>query len=146
MAVAKNIKQFGQYLSALLMLAVTALMTLQVVARYIFNSPIDWSEEVCRILFVAMIFVGAISADHIRVDVIPKKILDKIQNYLNLIILLLHTAYFVGVIVIFAVFQRPINVFSTPLLEIPMFYLLAIAPLCFALILIREWAEFKNRS
>ena len=113
MAVAYYIRQFGKVCSAVLMLAVTAIMTLQVVSRYVFNSPIDWTEEVCRILFVAMIFVGAISAEHIRVDVIPKKILAKISTLLNAVILLIQSLYFLSVIVIFAIYQRPNTTFST---------------------------------
>lgn len=145
MAVAYYIKQFGKVCSAVLMLAVTAIMTLQVVSRYVFNSPIDWTEEVCRILFVAMIFVGAVSAEHIRVDVIPKKILAKIAKPLDAVILLIQALYFLSVIVIFAIYQRPNTTFSTPMLEIPMFYLLAIAPICFGLIVVKEWIEYKSK-
>lgn len=144
MTVAETIKKAAQYVSAGLMLLVTVVMTLQIVSRYIFNSPIDWTEEVCRILFIGMIFVGAVSADHIRVDVIPKTIKQRFQHFIDTVILLLHTVYFVTIVAVFLYFQRPGQSFSTPMLDIPMYYLLAIAPLCFSLIVIKDWASLKK--
>lgn len=144
MTVADCIKKSGQYGSAVLMLAVTVVMSAQIISRYIFNSPIDWTEEVCRILFIAMIFVGAVSADHIRVDVIPNTIKQKFQKIIDLVILILHTVYFITILAVFLYYQRPGKSFSTPMLDIPMYYLLAIAPLCFAFIVIKDWTSLKK--
>jgi TRAP-type C4-dicarboxylate transport system permease small subunit len=144
MTVADFIKKAGQYGSAVLMLAVTVVMSVQIISRYIFNSPIDWTEEVCRILFIAMIFVGAVSADHIRVDVIPTTINQKFQKIIDLVILILHTVYFIIILVVFLYYQRPGKSFSTPMLDIPMYYLLAIAPICFGLIVIKDWTSLKK--
>lgn len=145
MTVGNFIKRIGQFGSAVLMFALTAIMTLQVVARYIFNSPFDWTEEVCRIFFIAMIFVGAVSADHICVDVIPESIKQRYKFIIDKIILLLHTLYFGLIIGIFLYFQRSGTTFNTPMLEIPMYYLLAIAPICFALIVVKDWSTIKQK-
>lgn len=144
MTVADFIKKAGQYGSAVLMLAVTVVMSVQIISRYIFNSPIDWTEEVCRILFIAMIFVGTVSADHIRVDVIPNTIKQKFQKIIDLVILILHTVYFITISAVFLYYQRPGKSFSTPMLDIPMYYLLAIAPICFGLIVIKDWISLKK--
>ncbi len=144
MTVADFIKKAGQYGSAVLMLAVTVVMSVQIISRYIFNSPIDWTEEVCRILFIAMIFVGAVSADHIRIDVIPNIIKHKFQKIIDLVILILHTVYFITILAVFLYYQRPGKSFSTPMLDIPMYYLLAIAPICFGLIVIKDWTSLKK--
>lgn len=39
------------FLAAMLMM-LTALVMLQIVMRYVFNSPLTWSEELCRMLLV----------------------------------------------------------------------------------------------
>jgi hypothetical protein len=41
---------------SLALFALTALVFAQVVSRYIFNSPISWTEEMARILFVWICF------------------------------------------------------------------------------------------
>ena len=42
--------------------ALNALVFTQVVSRYIFNSPISWTEEMARILFVWICFMGTFLA------------------------------------------------------------------------------------
>src|SRR5699024_380110 len=53
------------------------LVLINVLMRFIFNSGIDFAEELLRILFVWMIFIGAVVAikdqSHIRVDLFIKK-------------------------------------------------------------------------
>lgn len=144
MTVSDFIKKASQYGSAILMLAVAVVMSVQIISRYIFNSPIDWTEEVCRILFIAMIFVGSVSADHIRVDVIPNTVKQKFQKIIDLVILILHTVYFITILAVFLYYQRLGKSFSTPMLDIPMYYLLAIAPICFGLIVIKDWTSLKK--
>lgn len=76
----------------------TILVFTNVVLRYIFNSGIPWGEEFSRILFIWMVFIGAISVfkdnGHIKIDIllnhIPaagKKILLFIGNILMLFVL-----------------------------------------------------------
>lgn len=139
MAVVKIINAFGNIASSLLMFAITAIMTLQVVARYIFNAPFEWTEEICRILFVAMIFFGAISAEHIQVNAFTQKLKQAVLRKVNTFNLILQTFYFSSVIYLFIVYYKPSNSTATPMLEIGMYYLFAIAPLTFLLILIKDW-------
>lgn len=48
----------------------------QVVSRYIFNSPLTWSEELSRYLFIWLSFLGAWVAwnrrEHLGIDVLPE--------------------------------------------------------------------------
>lgn len=44
---------------AVLMAALIALVSVQVVMRYFFGNPLPWSLEVSRILFVWIVFLGA---------------------------------------------------------------------------------------
>lgn len=57
-----------------ILLVIVALTSMQVVARYVFNSPFNWPEELSTILLVWMTFIGATALtrrnDHIRVELI----------------------------------------------------------------------------
>ena len=59
-------------LCSLLLVAMSALLILQVVLRYAFNAPLFWIEEVCTYLLVSVTFLGAAFAwgrrEHITVD------------------------------------------------------------------------------
>ena len=53
----------------------TALVIMNVILRYVFNSGLSWSEEACRFLFIWVTFLGAILAndaalhgEHMRMD------------------------------------------------------------------------------
>ena len=73
----------------------TILVFAQVVARYVFDSPFHWQEEVCLYFFILLILCGTILAmrnkGHISVDLIDdllsekaKKIMDVIRELLTL--------------------------------------------------------------
>lgn len=51
---------------AVLMLLLIGLVSAQVVMRYVFNAPLVWSEELARMVFVYLTFVGAALAFHRR--------------------------------------------------------------------------------
>ncbi|GAA5344356.1 TRAP transporter small permease [Planifilum fimeticola] len=65
-------------LIALSLAGMSALVFLNVVLRYFFDSGITWSEEMSRFLFVWMVFLGAIAAlkerMHLAVDVVFKRL------------------------------------------------------------------------
>ena len=47
------------WLFSLLTIAMVAVVFLQVLNRYVFNNPLSWTEEVSRIIFIYMTFLGA---------------------------------------------------------------------------------------
>ncbi|WP_299739919.1 TRAP transporter small permease subunit [uncultured Roseobacter sp.] len=56
-----------------LMLAVVVLTVSQVFARYVLNSSIIWAEEANRLLYVWVILLAAIGADHMRIGLVADK-------------------------------------------------------------------------
>jgi TRAP-type C4-dicarboxylate transport system permease small subunit len=48
-----------EILTATLLLVVVGLVSAQVVARYVFNASLTWSEEAARMTFVYLTFLGA---------------------------------------------------------------------------------------
>lgn len=79
----------------------TALVIMNVILRYVFNSGLSWSEEACRFLFIWVTFLGAILAndaglhgEHMRMDFvvemfhgIPRKIVEVFALLLVLVML-----------------------------------------------------------
>jgi TRAP-type C4-dicarboxylate transport system permease small subunit len=61
-----------------LMVAITAVVFLQVISRYVFNYPFDWPEEMARYLFVWVALLGAALAlrrgAHFSIDALVKKL------------------------------------------------------------------------
>ena len=53
---------------------ISILMTLQIIMRYVFNNPLQWTDEISRMSMVWMTFLGSVIAfrekEHICVDLI----------------------------------------------------------------------------
>lgn len=147
MTVIKLIRNFGTFISATLIFLITVLMILQIIARYVFNAPLDWAEEACILAFFAMIFFGALSADHIRITSIVEKFSSHLQKVISTLNLLLQTAYFSVIIYLFLAYYKFSATTTTNVLEFPMYILFAIIPFIFLLILIKDWLLFlKDRT
>ena len=62
------------WLSALILAAMTILITVQVICRFVLHAPLAWSEEAARFAFIWMTFfagyVGARQAQHISVELV----------------------------------------------------------------------------
>jgi TRAP-type C4-dicarboxylate transport system permease small subunit len=60
----------------------------QVVARYVFGHPITWTEEICRYLFVWVVFVGAGVAErsraHITLDYVTSRLPRRAMRWLDI--------------------------------------------------------------
>lgn len=93
---------FNRRLSNLFTNVATILLTLFVIAtlfgvfsRYVFNSPLVWSEEAARNLNIWSVFLGATvavyKADHLRVDIIDRSVEhwpQAVRSLLSLILVL----------------------------------------------------------
>jgi TRAP-type C4-dicarboxylate transport system permease small subunit len=86
-----------KYMAAILLGAMTILVFLQVLFRYVLNHPLDWSEELSSFAFVWMALLGASIGlkrnEHPRLDLVinlfPKKIQNVVMGIYNLGILFL---------------------------------------------------------
>ncbi len=70
--VIKGLVRLEQWVAIALLVTILATMGLQVIARYVFGSPISWSEEVARLGMIWLTFIAAgfVAArrQHIAVD------------------------------------------------------------------------------
>lgn len=120
--------QLSGYAMALMMV----LIVIQVIARYVFVSPLSWSEELTRAVFVWFTMVGVYLAfrqgRHIGIEAFPrlmgnlgKKIVRIIENIVVLAFIVIMTWY--GMSYAMSMSQ------NTPALRIPMWLIYGIIPL-----------------
>lgn len=78
-----------EFLLGFLLCAMSVILMLQVIMRYIFSNPLIWSEEAARYCFVIAAFASCGYCVRrnviIRVDVISQKFPARIQKVLELI-------------------------------------------------------------
>ena len=88
---------------ALLMLLLVGLVSLQVVMRYVFNAPLVWSEELGRMAFVYLTFVGAglafLRGENLRLALLPDAMPRRARLTLRLVIGVLELAFMTVVLV-----------------------------------------------
>ena len=76
---------------------------IQVIARYVFNNSLTWSEEFARYIFVWQIWLGASYAakinKHINITVAREKFPQRVQIILEALVLVLWIAFAVFMVV-----------------------------------------------
>lgn len=129
-----------RYLLVFLVGLLTVSVFLQVLIRFVFKSPLPWTEEVARIAFVYSIFVGATigvrDRAHISVDFLVVLLPPPARRALKLV-----TNLVVAVLLCFVIWQgiefvRQTGVQMTPVMLIPFRYLYIVIPASGALMLL----------
>lgn len=135
------------HLAAWLLFAIGAMLTYEVVARYFFNSPTIWAEELSRLAMIWAVFIGSAGLlygrDHIRVTVLVDQFPEVFRRICEVISLV-----FVAVISGFvAWFGTPtaLNSFEVgrttgSMLDMPAWWMQASIPIGFALLALQALA------
>jgi TRAP-type C4-dicarboxylate transport system permease small subunit len=127
------------------------LVAYQVIARYILNDPSSWSEELARIVFIYMTFLGAALAIKrgrslkitVFIDRLPPKLRFISYNLINGTISI--------VFLIFAVYYsywliRTLSASHTPSLELPVSVLYVSVPIGCLLMIVYYLEEFTQKK
>lgn len=79
----------------LLMTVLVAVTFMQVLARFVFKVPISWSQELVKLCFVWVIFLGSAIAvkegTHLTLDMLTSVLPDRVRRIIRIGILLLMT-------------------------------------------------------
>lgn len=124
---------FLEWVICALFAAIIILGGLQVFFRYILESSLVWSEEVSKILFFYIIYIGAVLAirnsSFASVDFLSRKFPPKFKRQVDLLIWALIVCFLVTVIILGT--QITLNTVDqiTPALEIPQAIIYFILPL-----------------
>jgi len=83
----------------IILINMVAVITLQITMRYIFNSPLKWSEELARFSYgwFCLFGIALVTKEraHLTISFITDKLPSKIQYVLNIFSLLIMLVFFV---------------------------------------------------
>ena len=131
-----------ELMALLLMAAMTTVVFVAVVLRYAFNSPIGWSDELAKICFTWLVFIGGAvgvrRGAHISIDAAvawlparPRKVVAFVADALVAAVLAVFIYY--GALLVQMTF-----VVTTPSLRLPVGMVYAAAPIGSALMLLHQ--------
>lgn len=87
MIMIKRGRQILNGITILIFLMMFSIVTINVVARYVFNAPIPWAGELSRYSFVSIIYLGAIIAfrdkAHIGLDILLEYFPDQLRKVID---------------------------------------------------------------
>lgn len=130
--------------SAVLLFAIGAMLTYEVVARYFFNAPTIWAEELSRLFLIWAVFLASAgllaSRDHIRITVLIDRAPKAVRRVAD-VFSYLFVAVITGLIAWhgYPIAQKSFEVGRSTgsMLDIPSWWAQAAVPLCFALVTIQ---------
>jgi TRAP-type C4-dicarboxylate transport system permease small subunit len=86
----------------LLLVAMTAIVNLQIVARYVFHAPMIWPEEVTRLTLVWLTFLGAAAMGRRAADIAVTTFVEGLSTTGQRLALLVRDAVLVALFVLVA--------------------------------------------
>lgn len=139
-AIEQGISKALNIVGIVMFLGVVGITFAQVLTRYVFRTPIASSEEMSRIFFIWISFLGAAMVmkenEHIRLDVVKEYLGSRgsliLELFIQLIILIFNTVMVTQGIYLMSITTRQV----TSVTRIPMSYIYLIIPLSFGIMLI----------
>jgi len=137
----KTLNQIAEKLLIIFLLANVTFVFMEVIFRYVFNSPLGWTYEVTVYLMVWSAFLGSSivsrKREHISVDSLVNKLPFKYRKIVNVIsnLLVLYFLYFIitsGLDMI-----EMTSGARSPSLRIPMIWVYSSIPIGFGLIVLQ---------
>lgn len=154
----KSIPKDGEVILSACFLTITvAVVVLNVILRYLFQSGLFWVEEVATTCFIWSVFIGAAAAYrhkmHIGIDLITKLFPQKTRDIISIVISILMVLINGYITYLSTLFIQQNRLKRTPVLDIPALYVNLAITVGFSLItihaiafVIRETKELRNIS
>ncbi|MHB0867936.1 MAG: TRAP transporter small permease [Chloroflexota bacterium] len=141
------IRNFEEIVVGVFMTLMSLATFSNVVARYLFNSPIQWAEEFSRYAFIWIVFMGAAICTkrkrHIVIDgfvlAMPKRLRPLFALLADLMVLVLMAAVIYYSVILARSATQP-----TATLQIPQYVVYSIVPVSGALILLYSLRDLKS--
>jgi TRAP-type C4-dicarboxylate transport system permease small subunit len=84
-----KLRKLTEGIAALFLAAMFVTFVIQIVARYVFNSPLQWSLELCLTLWLWLVLWGNAfclkDSDHIRFDVLYERVGFKTRRVFDVV-------------------------------------------------------------
>lgn len=154
----KSIPKDGEVILSACFLTITvAVVVLNVILRYLFQSGLFWVEEVATTCFIWSVFIGAAAAYrhkmHIGIDLITKLFPQKTRDIISIVISVLMVLINGYITYLSTLFIQQNRLKRTPVLDIPALYVNLAITVGFSLItihaiafVIRETKDLRNIS
>ena len=145
-----TLSRISMAISCVCIVAMTAIITYQVVARYFFNDSPAWSERLSLLLLAYLVFFGAAAGVHerfhIRIDAIRDAVPAKLQKIFD--ITAFSAVAIAGLVMLYAGWQLTtfLWAFDIPALGLPRGLALLPLPIAGALITIFSLAHLFGIS
>ncbi len=141
------LKYFEEIVAGLFMVLMSLSTFTNVVARYGFNSPIQWAEEFSRYAFIWVVFMGAVVCTkrhrHIAIDSMVEVLPARIQPCFHLLVdlcvlgLMVVIAYYGGILTRAATQ-------TTATLKVPQYVVYVVVPLSAILIFLHTLGDARR--
>lgn len=139
----KEREPFEAYVCVILFSLLVIVLSMEVVARYIFSNSFRWSEELARYLFIWLIFISAsyavVKKAHIHIESLLVLLPKKVKPYAMLLGKFVWLAFTVFVVYIGT--QQTLTVLNSsqisPGLQIPLYIVYLAIPVGYLLMSIR---------
>ena len=142
-----------EYLSMACVAVMALLVIAQVVLRYVFNDPLTWSEEMARIIFIYLSFIGIGAAygrrRHMFIDALIILLPARMRRAVEFSVVGVASAFLVTVIMLTA--RSMVELYrmgvTTPALEYSMAFVYLVIPLGLSTLIAQMWMDlFKERN
>jgi TRAP-type C4-dicarboxylate transport system permease small subunit len=141
-----------EYLSMACIAVMAILVIAQVVLRYVFNDPLTWSEEMARIVFIYLSFLGIGAAygrrRHMSIDALVILLPARMKKAVQFSVVGIASAFLVAVIVI--TFRSIVELhwmdITTPALEYPMALVYLVIPLGMSALIAQMWIDLYKEG
>ncbi|SHH21209.1 TRAP-type C4-dicarboxylate transport system, small permease component [Anaerosphaera aminiphila DSM 21120] len=145
MKILEKILKFAMIIST----AVLGIVTfLQVVMRFLFNNPVAWGQDVIRLSFVYLVFLGAAyclkTGDHLNIDIIFSFLSKKASMYLELLINIILLLFFIFLVYFGIKFTQTGSTQLAPYIGIPMTYYYMAIPISAVYLVLYDLEIIKN--
>lgn len=121
-------------LAMVLSSAILAIVTfLQVIMRFFFKMPVAWGQDIIRLSFVYLVFLGAAyclkTNDHLNIDIIFSIVSNKTGKILQILINFVLLGFFIFLLFYGIQFSKTGITQKAPYTAIPMIYYYASIPI-----------------
>lgn len=141
------LKYFEEIVAGVFMVLMSLSTFANVVARYVFNSPIQWAEEFSRYAFIWVVFMGAAVCTkrnrHIAIDSLLQILPASIQRVFHLLVDVCILGL-MAVIVYYGGILTSAATQTTATLKVPQYVVYLVVPASAALIFLHTLGDFQR--
>jgi len=134
---------FEVYVANMALVLMVGLLTLQIIARYVFQMGIAWTEELSRFSFLYFVYLSScfvmMKGRHIRVECLVNALPPSLRKWIGLFGDVLQMGFclvaaYAGYLLLADMIAYPVY---SPSLMLPLFYFYGVIPLAFFLMALR---------